>query len=351
MDFSRKLHNRGRTGYAGYNMPTSLILPGAASLAYLPRLSPEARKRLKWMDRYRKCQNAAQTCRYFGISRKTFYAWKKRYNPWRLESLESRSRRPRRTRSWEVSRLEEFRILSLRRAHLRWGKMKLRILYEQTHGEPVSSWKIQRVIEKHALYHHPSRHAKLRKKRLASQGKKRITELKKERRTGFLVALDTVVRYWAGRKRYILAGIDVHSKIAFARMYTTHSSRQAADFLRRLHYLFNGKIENLQTDNGSEFAKEFREAAQALSLPHYFSRPKTPTDNPFEERFNRTLDEEFMQTGNMTYDCEVFNRRLTEWLVEYNFKRPHQALDYMVPVEYHYQNQKVLPMYPSSTDS
>ena len=108
-------------------------------------------------------------------------------------------------------------------------------------------------------------------------------------------------------------------------------------------------LEAVSTDNGSEFAKEFKFAAAELSLSQYFSRPKTPTDNPFDERFNRTLHDEFIALGNMTTDCAVFNRKLTDWLIEYNFKRPHQSLAYEVPVEYHYQHQKVSTMYPSST--
>jgi transposase InsO family protein len=264
-------------------------------------------------------------------------------------TLEDASRRPHQTRRWEVSRIEESRIKELRRAHIRYGKMKLAILYQQQYRTPVSSWKIQRVIEKHQLYFHPKKTEALRKKRKANQPKKRITELKKEQRTGFLVALDTLVRHSAGAKRYILTGIDVHSKIAFARMYPTKHSKHAADFLKRINYLFDAKIENLQTDNGSEFEKEFRRAAAALRLPHYFSRIKTPTDNPFDERFNGTMDGEFLKLGNLISDCDAFNKRLTEWLIEYNFKRPHQALGYEVPVEYHYKNQKVSPMYPSST--
>ncbi|MBI4209443.1 MAG: transposase, partial [Deltaproteobacteria bacterium] len=39
----------------------------------------------------------------------------------------------------------------------------------------------------------------------------------------------------------------------------------------------------------------------------------------------------------------------TEWLIEYNFHRPHQALGYQTPIAFHYQHHKVLPMYPSST--
>ena len=346
---AKRFNNRGKTEYAGYNMPTSSVLPEACFLARIPTLGKEAKKRLAWMDHYRKTRNVALTCRHFGISRQCFHKWRKRYDPFRLASLEEESRRPKRTRTWEVSRMEEFNILRLRRTHIRYGKMKLRVLYEQEYGSPVSSWKIQRVIEKHALYFHPKKTEALRRKRKLNEPKRRITELAKEQHTGFLVALDTVVRYVAGAKRYILTGIDVHSKIAFARMYSSKHSKHAADFLKRINYLFDAKIENLQTDNGSEFAKEFRMAAGELALPHYFSRPKTPTDNPFEERFNRTLQDEFIAMGNMTSDCEAFNRKLTEWLVEYNFKRPHQALGYQVPVEYHYKYQKVSPMYPSST--
>ena len=330
-------------------MNLTYILPGAIALASTPELNPEARKRLKWMDYYRQCGNVLQTCRYFGIAPKTFYVWKKRYNPYHLESLEERSRRPKQTRRWQVNRVQEFRILSLRRKHIRYGKEKLKVLYQGLYQEPVSSWKIQRVIEKHNLYYSPIKTERLRKKRKHNQVKKRITELKKEKRSGFLIAIDTVVRHCAGMKRYILTGTDTHSKIAFARMYPGHGSRYAADFLKRLHYLFDGKIENIQTDNGSEFAKHFKETALTLDLPHYFSRVKTPTDNPFDERFNRTLNEEFIQLGNMTADCDIFNQRLTEWLVEYNFKRPHQSLGYETPIKFHYKYHKVLPMYPSST--
>lgn len=332
------------------SMSYTHIMPGASLLAYhTPILSREAKVRLKWMDYHRKHRNASKLCRYFGISRKTFYKWHKRYNPWNLSSLEERSRKPKNTRNWEVKRIEEFRILSLRRKHIRWGKMKISKLYENEYNSPISSWKVQRVIEKHDLYFHPQKASKQRKKKKESIKKKRITELKKETRTGFLISLDTVVRYWNGKKRYILTAIDVFSKIGFARMYSTKHSRNSADFLKRIHYLFEGKIENIHTDNGSEFLKDFRIAAERLDLPHYFSRTKTPTDNPFDERFNRTLNEEFIEMGNMTDNCELFNENLINWLVEYNFKRPHQSLDYEAPVEFHYKYHKVLPMYPSST--
>jgi len=52
-----------------------------------------------------------------------------------------------------------------------------------------------------------------------------------------------------------------------------------------------------------------------------------------------------------------FNRKLTSWLIEYNFNRPHQNLDYLAPMEYIEKElvkkarspRKVLPMYSART--
>ena len=45
----------------------------------------------------------------------------------------------------------------------------------------------------------------------------------------------------------------------------------------------------------------------------------------------------------MTDDTERFNQNLTNWLIEYNFTRPHQSLDYDTPWEYYAETAGVLP--------
>ncbi len=327
-------------------MSIQYVLP---KVPILPELSKPARQRLKWLDYYHNSRNAAKTCRYFGITPKTFYKWVKRYNPDNLSSLEEHSRRPKTTRGWQVTREEERRIQALRARYIRYGKMKLQVIYRQTYNEPISSWKIQRVIQKHQLYYNPKRNLLTQAKKHRYHSIRRITELTKEPRSGFLLALDTIVLNVYGYRRYILTGVDVYGKIAFARMYPGHGSAYAADFLKRLYYLLDGKIENIQTDNDSEFARYFRLAAEQLNLIHYHSRPHTPKDNCFDERFNRTLQDEFISLGHLTNACDIFNKELTEWLIEYNFHRPHQSLRYATPISFHNQYQKVLPMYPSST--
>jgi hypothetical protein len=49
------------------------------------------------------------------------------------------------------------------------------------------------------------------------------------------------------------------------------------------------------------------------------------------ERFNRILKEELLSLGNFHPEPEVFNPKLGNWLEEFNFRRPNQALGYKTP--------------------
>ncbi|OGG53048.1 hypothetical protein A2851_05790 [Candidatus Kaiserbacteria bacterium RIFCSPHIGHO2_01_FULL_53_29] len=315
-------------------------------------LSKGARARLEWFIWHKgHAQSASLTTRHFGISRKTFWKWDTRFDRTNLRTLEEKSRAPQRVRHKEITIEEEGRIIKLRTAHIRWGKMKLAVVYKTTYGTPISSWKVQYTIKKHGLYFHPKKNAQTQAKRKRSKEKKRITGLSRKPFPGFLVALDTIVLWIDGTKRYIFTAIDTASKIAFARMYTTKSSKNASDFLNRFVYLLDYEVWNAGHDNGSEFHKHFQKAIEELQLGDWWSRPHTPKDNPFNERFNRTLQDEFIALGHLTNDVDRFNREVTEWLIEYAFVRPHQTLGYQTPWEYYSKAAKLLPMYSSRTTS
>lgn len=318
-------------------------------IAKLQNISPQARARLEWMIFYEREKNALKTSRYFGIAAKTFWKWKGRFHSENLHTLEEHSRAPVTRRQKDITPLQEERIVVMRKQFIRYGKVKLAIRYEAEYHEKISSWKVQKVIEKYQLYYHPAKNYRTQQRKKRAEKKKRITEFQLKEKTFFLFRLDSVVRYWEGQKRYILTAIDTVSRFAFARMYTTHSSRLAADFLHRLVHLTNGNIKNLQTDNGSEFHLEFEKACKTFNIPHYWSRARTSKDNPHIERFNRTLQEEFIQLGNRILDPIEFNQKLTSWLIEYNFKRPHQSLGYLTPMYFIQTNDPLLPMYPSDT--
>ena len=324
-------------------------------VAKVLKLSREATLRLEWIIYYREGHDAAQTARHFGISRKTFYKWYGLFdpdNPYSLTELEDKSKAPKHVRQREITSIQEQRIITLRKQHIRYGKEKLAIRYQEEYNEPISAWKIQKTIERFKLYYNPKKAHKNRLKRHAAKKKRRITELNLDKlywfqkKTGYIICLDTVETRWNSLKRYTFTAIDKYGKVAYARMYKNKSSKNGEDFLLRLYFLFDGKIPRVGHDNGSEFEKYFKAACQRLGIEQYYSRVRTPKDNPNNERFNRTLQEEFMDLGNFSPDPEVFNQRLTEWLIEYNYRRPHAALGYQTPIKFSYLS----PMYSSCTD-
>ena len=90
-------------------------LPEARQLASLGKnLSRAAQNRMQWMlFYYFNGRSVARTCRHFGISRQTFYRWKRRFNRHDITTLEDRSHRPHkvRTPTWTAELAE--RVLAL----------------------------------------------------------------------------------------------------------------------------------------------------------------------------------------------------------------------------------------------
>lgn len=318
------------------------------------RLPSEARERLEWMIFYNTVgnHNAKATAKYFGISRNCLHEWLAKFNPLDVLSLQSSSRRPHTLRQWEVTPQEEKQVIAIREKHLCWGKKKLKIIYFKEYKENISTWKIERVIRKHHLYPDPSEHQKFIKRK-KHQGKRvRIHTIDTTQyEPGKLWHIDSIEVNWYNQKRYIITALEDKTKLAFARIYPTHAAKYAADFLKRLVYLSDGDISIIHSDNGTEFAGKFEEAAKELSLFQVYSRVRTPNDNPALERFNRTLQDEWLNMSEVGLDdIQEGNRDLTNWLVEYNSVRPHTSLDYQTPLEYAHHNYfQVSPMYPAHT--
>lgn len=116
-------------------------------------------------------------------------------------------------------------------------------------------------------------------------------------------------------------------------------------------YLVEGKVDIMHQDNGSEFQGEFEKACRTLGIIQVYSRPRTPKDNPSLEKFNDTVQREWLRLSEMGLDdIEEANNDLTNWLVKYNSYRPHQALDYKTPLEYAQEHFfQVSPMWSAST--
>jgi transposase InsO family protein len=97
--------------------------------------------------------------------------------------------------------------------------------------------------------------------------------------------------------------------------------------------VLNGKIENVQKDNGSEFHRHFDAACETISLTHYLSRVKTPKDNAVNERFNRTLQEEFVGMGHMIPDITCMENTEPQTSTSLSLSTFTLMADYELPLQ------------------
>jgi len=320
-------------------------------------LSPDAQLKLEWIIFYETVAkgNAKQTALHFGVSRKTFHKWLNRFKETNLKTLEEVSRRPLNTRDWMVTKVQERRVISLRKKNMEFGKKKLKRIYIREYREPISTWKIERVIRQYNLFPDKAKHEYQVAKNRKSEPKVRIHQLKDAlplvHKFGFLWHVDAIIIWWYGQRRIIFTALEDKTKIAYARVYTTNTSKYSEDFLKRLLYLSEGRIDITHQDNGSEFKGAFEKACTTLGILQIYSRVRTPTDNAALENFNGTLQREWLAFSKVGLDdIDAANQDLTLWLIKFNSYRPHEALDYQTPLEYaHEQFFKVLPMWPAST--
>jgi len=111
--------------YDGVYMKAHKIPPGAKTLLRILEISPEAKRRLKWLDWYHAHgSNARLTCRHFGISPDTFYRWRRRFKPGCLLTLESQSRKPKSLRQSQIPKTTIDLVIKLRRKDMVLSKVQ-----------------------------------------------------------------------------------------------------------------------------------------------------------------------------------------------------------------------------------
>ncbi|MGC9129259.1 MAG: integrase core domain-containing protein, partial [Acidithiobacillus sp.] len=97
----------------------------------------------------------------------------------------------------------------------------------------------------------------------------------------------------------------------------------------------------LLSDNGSEFEAGFAQTLAAQQISRWYTYPKTPKMNAHAERFNRTLQESFVDYHEdlLFTDLALFNQKLADWLIFYNTQRPHHRLGQQTPLSFLLQHQ------------
>lgn len=290
----------------------------------------------------------------YGVKERTLYLWQKKLKAQhgKLEVLNNGSRIPqnKRKRRYDWRIVEE--IKRLREKHPNLGEKKLypELAEFCTHHrlvcpKPVTIGRI--IKDKGGMRVVPQRVTGTG--RIVTANRRKVLRKPKgikAEHPGHIVALDTVERFVNGLHRYIITCEDIHSRISFAWGTTSHASKAAEEFFERWIQVFPYPTTFVLTDNGSEFKKHFATRLHKLQITHYHTYPRTPKMNAHVERFNRTIQEEFVDYHHaLLRDTDHFNEKLMDWLIWYNTKRVHYAFKNLLsPVQYLLQWEQSLPV-------
>lgn len=281
----------------------------------------------------------------YGISRSTIYDWKRRYllakyNP---ESLLPKSKRPKTTRRSYIDPLILEFIRKLRSETYRPGKSKIKTLLDeycaQNNLPVISESLIGKIIKRNRFFFPPAKSHHNPNSLRGNQGvrrkRNRISPRYQTTYPGELVQVDSITIFKDGIRRYLITGVDLYSRFAFAMSYKNLSSKMALDFIQKFEEVAPFKIVNVKTDNGHEFLGYFEGYLKTMGITQYFSYPRTPKSNAFVERFNRTIQEEFIEANMELFSSvKALNRKLMDYLVFFNAVRPHRSLNNLTPMGY-----------------
>jgi len=304
-------------------------------------ITEEAKERCRILAFWEKHGDAATT-EAFKVSRRTLFRWQKNLEKslGKLEGLNKGSTARKRRNKREIpEKVKEF-ILNERKFDPHLSKDKLAVLMKEdgvadlsasTVGRMLSDLKKQGVLPKYTKLSYYAKSDSWREKTRQKRKK-----LRSKDHTGGLVKADTIVRFTDGIKRYIVTAIDKESKFAFAFAYKNHTSAGTTDFMKKFKEVAPVTLTHIQTDNGSEFAKNFEIHLEKDGVVHFHTYPRCPKMNSEIERFNRTLSDAFIKRNRLllAHDIDEFNTRLMEWLLWYNTRRPHWTLGLVSPLRY-----------------
>src|SRR5205085_8728528 len=268
-------------------------------------------RKLRILNHAQESGNVSKTCRYFGVSRETFYQCKKAYAHDGERALINSKPCPQNPKLRTPAHIEE-KILHLRRTyHL--GQLRIAWYLQRYHDIKVSSGAVYNVLVRHGL------------NRLPRNAKKRTVMWQRyeKQAPGHHVQVDVKFLDFkdpSGKKlrRFQYTAIDDATRIRALKIYEKHTQANAIDFVDYVVKKFPFRINTIRTDNGHEFQAKFHWHVEDLGMVHSYIKVRTPRLNGKVERSHSTDKQEVYQLLTYTDDVDL-NKKLEEWESFYNY--------------------------------
>jgi transposase InsO family protein len=262
-----------------------------------------------------------------GVSKHTLYAWKKRFDTKGPAGLLDQPKGgPQGSR---LSDLTQRTILMLKQANPDWGCQRISDLLLRGPALPASPGAVARVLHEagYQMEEVPTRPHPDKVRRFERARPNQLWQ----------TDLFTFILKRQNRRVYLVAFMDDHSRFLVG--YGLHASQSSALVLEVLRAAITsyGTPQEILTDNGSQYVtwrgkSAFRKELEKRGIRQVVARPRHPQTLGKIERFWGTLWRECLASA-VFLDLGDAQRRIGLFLDHYNFQRPNQGIEGLVPAD------------------
>ncbi|MER3537621.1 MAG: IS481 family transposase [Thermus sp.] len=328
----------GREVWRGARKAQELVGAGAGDPTVQARL-----QKLKQVEAFRKLKvDWSEIQSLVGISRATYYRYKRKLQDEGLKGLLPKPKRPKRLRRkghWSPECI--IAIEALRKQNPTWGRWPIWLalwkrgfnISERTVGRILAHLERRGRVESVAAFLARARRGKTRRKTQRPHARRKPKSYVASS-PGDLVQVDTLtVTLGPGEVVKHFSAVDLFTRFSLAEVHTRATADLAAGFLAHLITHTPFPVRAIQVDGGSEFMAEFEEVCARLGIELFVLPPRSPKLNGHVERMQRTFRDEFY-TRPLPSRIPELQSELNAYLEYYNRERPHRALNGLAPLEF-----------------
>lgn len=268
-------------------------------------------------------------CYQYGISRPTAYKWIERYKEYGPSGLEDQSRAPKNC-PHKVSLATENLFIELRKKHPSWGASKLINWLKNNNKSycdlPARST-VNEILDRHGLLIK-------KKKRMNKYKEVQPIPIAKQSNDIWCCDFKGDFKTLDGKRCYPLTITDSFSRFLLCCKGMKSTNGKDVKTIFTIVFKEFGLPKQILSDNGVPFSSvgDFSDLSiwwiKLGIIPIRIQKGK-PYQNGKHERMHRTLKAETTKPPRKNIECQ--QRLFDHFINEYNFERPHEALDMKTP--------------------
>lgn len=287
-----------------------------------------AEQRLLLLDTWRRSGlPAGDFAALVGVSKFTLHQWKKKFDAEGPAGLMDRPKGA--PPGSKLPDLTKRTILMLKESNPTWGCQRISDMLTRGPALPASESAVAKVLHE-AGYELEEVTTRPHPDKVRSFERARPNQL-------WQTDLFTFVLKRQNRRVYLVAFMDDHSRFIVG--YGLHASQSTALVLEvlRAGITSHGTPQEILTDNGSQYVtwrgkSAFTKELEKRGVQQIVAKPRRPQTLGKIERFWGTLWRECIESA-VFIDLGDAQRRIGLFIDHYNFQRPHQGVEGLVPAD------------------